>query len=127
MRMGRVCVNWKVLVGLGIVGVAIWAVAPVLFLAALPILLLAACPLSMLLMMWSMKHDTQSGHHSSHSSQASLPTGHGYTRDERLAALKAQQAIFSCEIAELDQGSQRPTHEGEFVTRPKDEGSVGRP
>src|SRR5918996_1055874 len=99
MRMGRVCVNWKVLVGLGIVGVAIWAVAPGPFLAVLPILLLAACPLSMLIMMWSMKHDAQSGHDASHQSQISLPTGHGYTRDERLAALKAQQAVISCEIA----------------------------
>ena len=54
MNMFKMCLNWKVLAGLAVVGVGIFLVAPGLALAALPLLLLAACPLSMLLMMKSM-------------------------------------------------------------------------
>jgi hypothetical protein len=56
MKMLKMCLNWKVLVGLAATGVGVYLVAPDLVLAALPILLLAACPLSMLLMMWGMQH-----------------------------------------------------------------------
>lgn len=48
------CFNWKVLAGLGVVGVGLYVVNPGLVLGALPFLLLAACPLSMLLMGKSM-------------------------------------------------------------------------
>jgi hypothetical protein len=61
MKMLKMCLNPKVLVGLGSVGVGIYLVAPDLVLAALPILLLAACPLSMLLMMWGMQHTHEQG------------------------------------------------------------------
>lgn len=44
------CFNWKVLAGLGVVGVGIYLVSPSLVIGALPFLLLAACPLSMLFM-----------------------------------------------------------------------------
>jgi uncharacterized membrane protein len=125
--MGRICLNWKVLVGLGLVGVGIWAVAPNLFLAALPFLLLAACPLSMLAMMWGMKHVMQSGQNGSQPSQAGLPTCHEPSRGERLGELKARQAAISRETAELERGSQQATAEGESVLRPKEEDSVGRP
>lgn len=53
-KLGGMCMNWKMLVGLGIVGLGVWAVAPNLIGAALPILLIAACPLSMLFMMRGM-------------------------------------------------------------------------
>ena len=45
------CLNWRVVAGLGMTGVVVWALAPGVIWAALPILILAACPLSMLLMM----------------------------------------------------------------------------
>ena len=125
MKVGRICLNWKVLVGLGLVGVGIWAVAPNLFLAALPFLLLAACPLSMLLMMWGMKHVMQSGHNASTTSQSSLPTGQGFTREERLVGLKAQQSAISREIADLEQGTQQAIGEGEVVHRADDEDGSG--
>lgn len=51
----KMCLNWKVLAGLGAVGVGVYLVAPGLAAAALPLLLLAACPLSMLLMMKGMQ------------------------------------------------------------------------
>lgn len=50
----KMCLNWKVLVGLAGVAVAVVAFAPGLLSAALPLLVLAACPLSMLLMMVGM-------------------------------------------------------------------------
>ena len=47
----HLCLNWKVVAGLAVVGLGIWAVAPGLVWAALPILVVLACPLSMLFMM----------------------------------------------------------------------------
>lgn len=55
------CFNWKVLAGLGAVGVGIYLVNPGLVLSALPLLLLAACPLSMLFMGKSMMGGMQQG------------------------------------------------------------------
>jgi len=46
----KMCLNWKVLAGLGVVAVGILVVDPQLAARALPLLLVAACPLSMLLM-----------------------------------------------------------------------------
>lgn len=50
----KMCFNWKVLAGLGVVALGIFLVAPTMVLGALPLLLLAACPLSMLFMMRGM-------------------------------------------------------------------------
>lgn len=54
MKLGGMCLNWKVLAGLAAVGVGLWVVAPNLIGAALPLLLVAACPLSMFFMMRGM-------------------------------------------------------------------------
>jgi Protein of unknown function (DUF2933) len=50
----RICLNWKVVAGLGAVGLGTWIVAPNLIWAAVPILVVLACPLSMLFMMRGM-------------------------------------------------------------------------
>ncbi|MHB8576415.1 MAG: heavy metal-binding domain-containing protein [Dehalococcoidia bacterium] len=50
----KMCLNWKVIGGLAVVGAGIWILDPKLIAAAFPLLLLAACPLSMLLMMGGM-------------------------------------------------------------------------
>jgi hypothetical protein len=55
MRVGRFCIDWKVVAGLAAVAVGLFLFQPRLFTAALPALLVAACPLSMLLMMWGMR------------------------------------------------------------------------
>lgn len=55
MDMLKKCFSSKVLIGLGIAGLAVSIVAPKAFFAALPLLLLAACPLSMAAMMLTMK------------------------------------------------------------------------
>ncbi len=59
MRIGRFCIDWKVVAGLAAVAVGILLVQPRLFISAL-VLLVAACPLSMVLMMWGMRSMGQS-------------------------------------------------------------------
>lgn len=91
----QMCLNWKVLAGLAVVGVGIWLVAPQFALAALPVLLVTACPLSMLFMM-------RGGQPASQSCQTcdTQPTC-----EERLAALKNQEEALTAQIAELEQAS----------------------
>ena len=48
------CLNKRVLVGLGVAALAVLAVAPRVFGAVAPLLLFAACPLSMVFMMRGM-------------------------------------------------------------------------
>ncbi len=50
------CLNRKVLGGLGLTALAVWALAPGVVGAALPLLFLAACPLSMVGMTWAVGH-----------------------------------------------------------------------
>lgn len=57
----HLCLNWKVVAGLAVVGLSVWMVAPNLIWAALPLLILAACPISMLLMMRGMGGDQGRG------------------------------------------------------------------
>ena len=57
MAFVKMCVNWKVVGALSLVGIAVLALAPRLVGAALPLLVFAACPLSMLLMMRRMSRD----------------------------------------------------------------------
>ena len=58
IRMLKMCLNWRVLVGLAVAGLGIGLFVPGLLGRALPILLLAACPISMLVMMATMKQPT---------------------------------------------------------------------
>ncbi|MBA2316427.1 MAG: DUF2933 domain-containing protein [Euzebyales bacterium] len=51
----RMCLNKKVLLGLGAAAVGVLLLAPQWLGAALPLLLLAACPLSMVFMMMAMR------------------------------------------------------------------------
>lgn len=60
MKLLRACYDWRVLTGLGGLGIAIYLVAPGLVAAAIPLLLVAACPLSMLLMMKAMSAQPKS-------------------------------------------------------------------
>ena len=54
MSLLRACLDWRVLVGLATVGLAVFLIAPNIIAAAVPLLLIAACPLSMILMMRTM-------------------------------------------------------------------------
>jgi Protein of unknown function (DUF2933) len=53
LQMLFMCLNWKVVAGLAVVGVIIWVVVPQFLVGAIPLLIIVACPLSMLLMMRS--------------------------------------------------------------------------
>lgn len=106
MKMLKMCLNWKVLLGLAAVGVGIYLVAPSLVLAALPILLLAACPLSMLLMMWGMQHTQGQGQ------QPPQEPDLGLTREERITQLRTQQAALADQIGALEREETYPAENG---------------
>jgi hypothetical protein len=97
-KMGGMCLNWKVIAGLAVVGLGIWAVAPNVVWAALPLLLFLACPISMLLMMRGM----QGGQCATQGGQVRSSTGVGLTRDEQLAELKAQLARAQAQRETID-------------------------
>ena len=92
------CLNWKVVAGLAVVGVGVWIVAPNLVWAAVPILLVLACPISMLFMMRGMG----SGRHDVQPEQAQYLPVVGSTGEEQLADLRAQHAAITHEIADLE-------------------------
>lgn len=91
------CLNWRVVVGLAVVGVIVWVVAPQFIWVALPLLIVAACPLSMLFMMRSMAEGRgQAPWQSSAVRGDSLPAA-GLTRDERLAELQTRLSSVQAE------------------------------
>ncbi len=103
--MKGMCLNWKVIAGLAVVGLGIWALAPGLAAAALPLLIVAACPLSMLLMMRGM----QGGQCASRPQQTGRIDRAGLTREQQLAELRtqltdirAQQNAIAEEISRLE-------------------------
>src|SRR6266852_2648217 len=49
------CLNWRVLGSLALVGLVVLVAAPSLAARALPLLFVAVCPLSMVAMMWAMR------------------------------------------------------------------------
>ena len=121
----QMCLNWKVLVGLAVVGLAVWIVAPQLVLAALPLLLVAACPLSMLVMMGRMR--------GGQSAQANQPPAAGRTRDEQVAELRsrllsaqAEQEVIARQIAKIESPATPVMSEAEAVAREADERSRAR-
>ena len=92
--MLRMCLDWRVLVGLAAVGTGIYTFAPGAVVTALPILSLAACPLSMLLMMKGMRE-------SPGEDEGSRATDGGPTREEQLTRMQAQQKSLSDRIGML--------------------------
>jgi len=115
------CLNWKVLAGLAVVGLLVLVVAPQFIGVALPLLLVAACPLSMLFLLRGM-----CGHGSANqtaSQPTQLPAG-GSTRDEQLAELQsrlssvqAEQAAIARHIAEIESPEVPVVSEAEAVAR----------
>lgn len=84
------CFNWKVLAGLGAVGVGLYVVRPDLVVSALPLLLLAACPLSMLFMGKAM-----SGHQAQPAAAATPEPAVGESREQQLARLRVELQSLS--------------------------------
>lgn len=101
MKHFGMCMNWKVVAGLVVAGLGVWAIAPNLIGAAAPLLILAVCPLSMIFMMKGMGRmgGSQSSSQPAESSQPAQATG---TRAEQLAELKARHEAIAHEIAQLE-------------------------
>lgn len=95
MKLFGTCINWKVLVGVGIVAASLFVIVPKVAGAALPFLILAICPLSMLLMAGGV-----------------AMKGRGESSDGReasLAELKTRQRELATQIAALETGTSQPT------------------
>jgi hypothetical protein len=107
LRIGGMCLNWKVIGGLAAVGLGIWAVAPNLVSGVVPLLVVAACPLSMILMMRGMSGGQQarSNDDSDASRRVHAPTESGERRD--LATLKAEHARLTAELEALQSDAAR--------------------
>jgi len=114
--MFGMCLNWKVLVGLAVVGVLVLIVNPQIGLALVPLLLIAACPLSMLIMMLGMQRGKISS--TSSSSLAHHASTIEASREERLTALhtqlismQAEQEVLASQITQLErEGSEAFSH-----------------
>ena len=93
--MPKMCLDWRVLVGLAAVGVGIYVIASGTVGAALPVLSLVACLLSMLLMMKAMLESPGEG-------GGSRATDDGLTREKQLVRMRAQQEILPDRIDALE-------------------------
>jgi len=119
LSMLFMCLNWKVVAGLAVVGLIVGIVAPRLLLGAIPLLILAACPISMLFMMRGMR----GGHSSSQAMQMSQPQSEEVTHEEQIATLRAQLAStqaqlesFASDNAERERAGKRLRSEDEAGT-----------
>lgn len=121
--MGGMCINWKVVAGLAVVGVGIWVVKPGLIGAALPLLILAACPLSMLLMMRGMGGQRAGEPQGAARPEAAgQPLPPGLTREKQLAELRARATALQSrheaiarELARLEAEQSSAVREAEAV------------
>ena len=91
------CINWKVVAGLAVAGLGVFAFAPNLIGAALPVLVLAACPLSMVVMMRAMSGRGRCDTHNA-GSEGGAATA---SNQDELAELRA-------EVAQLRTGRSGP-------------------
>jgi hypothetical protein len=100
MNMLKMCLNWKVIVGVVIVGIGIYVYAPGFALAALPFLVLAICPLSMIFMMGAMGNMNRDGEKSG--AACAMGGNKPGNREEELARLKEQQRELGDKIATME-------------------------
>ena len=119
----QMCLNWKVLAGLAVVGLIVLVVAPQLILAALPILLIAACPLSMLFMMRGMVRNRNVA---TQLQGDQLPVGltHNERLEElqsRMASMQDEQEAIARQIAEIEGPEVPIVSEAEAVAHAADE------
>ena len=100
-RFLRMCLNWKVLVGMAVVGLGIWALAPDLLVRAIPLLILAVCPLSMVVMMRGMQAKDEARPHQEPGFSARGGADRIAELKEQLVSIKDQQDAAVREIERL--------------------------
>jgi len=99
-RHVRLCLNWKVLGGVGAAAVAVLLLAPGLAGAVVPLLFVLACPISMLVMMGGMTRGRG----------ASVGSNDRPAQDDRAAVV----ARLEAEVAQL-----RAQQEADGARRPR--------
>ncbi|MDQ6883357.1 MAG: DUF2933 domain-containing protein [Candidatus Dormibacteraeota bacterium] len=115
MKIAGVCIDRRVLIGLGVIVIGILFLRPPLIAPVLPYLLVAACPISMLLMMRGMSGmsrpqvDGTTPNPGAAANVAEPPDLPQLRRE--LAELAARQAWLTAQIAQLDLAAQ-PTRDG---------------
>ena len=102
LRIGGMCLNWKVIGGLAAVGLGIWVVAPNLVAGVVPLLIFAACPLSMWLMMRGMSGGQQNRAGASSEAPTAAQAATEIARPRDLAVLKAEHARLTAELEALE-------------------------
>lgn len=103
MKMLKMCVNPKVLMGLAAVGIGVYLLAPGAFAAALPLLIIAVCPLSMVVMMTMMGRGsggTPSARHGDPESEADVRA--------ELVQLQARQEELNARLQAQRREAARP-------------------
>lgn len=96
MTILGMCIDKRVLIGLGVLTVGIWVAYPQLVGAALPFVILLVCPLSMMLMM-------RGGHGAQDMGGHQIASVH-----DRLASLERERARIDAEIARTRAESVEP-------------------
>ena len=117
MNALKLCLNWKVVASLAIVGLGVAVLAPGAVAAAVPLLVLAACPLSMIVMMGAMGGmGMKRGQCAPEPRRESAPLSQ-HSRDEELVGLKAEHELLGRQIARLERGDALAVREAESVAR----------
>jgi hypothetical protein len=114
----RKCLNWKVLAGLGAVGLAVWVLAPGLLAQAIPFLIVLVCPLSMLLMMRGMHEGSSSTPSVEEKAHTDGSGDHLAELRSELASAQSRKESLARQIRQLE-ASDPPGHDPseEHVTR----------
>ncbi len=107
------CLNWRVLGSLALVGLVVLVAAPSLAARALPLLFVAVCPLSMVAMMWAMRGSKAAP--TVAAAQPTVPLVEPESVSEptlsdlrsELAGVHAQQERLARKIVELEAGATR--------------------
>jgi len=111
----RLCLDPRVLVAFGALGVAIWLLAPGLLIGAIPLLIILACPASMIVMAVMMRPSAGTA-----IDQTTIPDA-GRIRSE-LADLEIRKSTLEAELAAAetpdpgDRPAPSPVHQ-EIATR----------
>lgn len=105
----KMCLNWKVLVGLAALAVGILLVVPGLLPAALPLLLVAVCPISMLVMALGMGKMNECSTQRPLAPETAIAFEDKTTRLSReLADLDARRAEVAADLRAVESTSAAP-------------------